>query len=55
MSKNLKNTNTELCIDLKMVTRKPGLMPLGATLNGSLNHDLDYHYTFIETASERKC
>ena len=47
-------TNTEICVDLKLVTRKPGATRMGTNLIGSLTHDDDYHFTFIECASERK-
>lgn len=57
MKKDFQNfmfTNTEVCVDLKLVTRKPGATRLGTNLKGSLTKDEDYHYTFIEDASERK-
>lgn len=40
--------NTELGIDLKLITRTPGRIPVGAYLNGMLTHDGEDHYTFRE-------
>ena len=40
--------NTELCVDLKLLTRKPGRLPIGKILGGSLAHDDEQHYTFTE-------
>lgn len=57
MKKDFQNfmfTNTEICVDLKLVTCQPGATRLGTNLKGSLTKDEDYHYTFIEDASERK-
>ena len=57
MKKDFQNfmfTNTEIGVDLKLVTRKPGATRMGTTLNGTLTKDEDYHYTFIEDASEKK-
>lgn len=46
--------NTELGIDLKLLTRTPGRMPVGAYLNGMLTHDGEEHFTFIQNAFEKK-
>ena len=46
--------NTESCIDLKLMTRQPGRMPVGGCLPGFLTRDGEYHYRFVENASERK-
>ncbi len=57
MKKDFQNfmfTNTEICVDLKLVTRKPGATRMGTNLNGNLVHDKEYHYTFTEEASEKK-
>jgi hypothetical protein len=57
MKKDFQNfmfTNTEICVDLKLVTRKSGATRMGTNLNGNLVHDKEYHYTFTEEASERK-
>ena len=40
--------NTELDVDLKLLTRKPGRLPIGKILGGSLAHDDEQHYTFTE-------
>lgn len=45
--------NTELCIDLKLLTRKPGRMITGKYLCGILTRDNDDHYTFIETLDKK--
>ena len=46
--------NTELGIDLKLITREPGRMTVGNSINCMLTHDGDYHYTAVENAIERK-
>ena len=40
--------NTELCVDLKLLTRKPGRLPVGKGLSGALTHDGEQEYTFVE-------
>lgn len=40
--------NTELDVNLKLLTRKPGRLPVGKILGGSLAHDDEQHYTFTE-------
>ena len=42
-------TNTELNVDLKLMTQQPGRMPVGAYLNGGIRRDGEEHYTFTET------
>ena len=44
--------NTELGIDLKLLTRERGRIDVGAYLAGILVHDGDYHFTFVENAPE---
>ena len=46
--------NTELCVDLKLYTREPGRMPVGAYINGTIEHDSEEHYTFTEGGIEEK-
>lgn len=46
--------HTELDVDLKLLTRKRGRMPVGTHLNGVLTHDGEDHFRFIENASEKK-
>ncbi len=41
--------NTELNVDLKLLTQKPGRMPVGAYLNGVIAHDKEDRYVFTET------
>lgn len=40
--------NTELGIDLKLLTRKPGRLPIGEPLPGILTRDSETHMTFME-------
>ena len=46
--------DTHLCVDLKLLTRKPGRMPMGEYLSGVLARDGEEHFCFIENASEKK-
>ena len=46
--------NTELGIDLKLMTRQPGRMPVGTYLDGVIKRDDDYHFSFVQNALERK-
>lgn len=47
--------NTEPCVDLKLLTRQPGRLPVGDYLDGALTHDGDDHFLFIENATDKKC
>ena len=46
--------NTELGVDLKLLTCRPGRMAVGTCLEGTVVHDNDDHYTVIENAPEKK-
>lgn len=46
--------NTELGVDLKLITRESGRMEIGAFLDGAITHDGEDHFTFIQNASEKK-
>ena len=46
--------NTELCIDLKLMTRQPGRMPVGEYLPGMLTRDGEDHFLFIENGSKER-
>jgi hypothetical protein len=46
--------NTELGVDLKLLTRKAGRMKVGAYLDGTITHDSEDHFTFIQNASEKE-
>lgn len=46
--------DTHLCVDLKVITRKHGRMRVGAYINCMLKRDGEYHFTAVETASEKK-
>ena len=41
--------HTELGVNLKLLTREPGRMPVGAFLYGTIVHDRESHFTFEET------
>ena len=43
--------HTELNVDLKLMTRQCGCMPVGAYLLGSITRNGEEHYTFYETKS----
>lgn len=45
--------NTELGIDLKLITRKPGRMRVNDSINCTLTHDDENHYTAVENALKR--
>ena len=44
--------NTELAVDLKLLTHQPGRMPLKAYFDGVLRRDSEMHFTFIQTLSQ---
>ena len=46
--------NTELDVDLKLVTQKQGRMELGEYLDGMITRDGDDHFTFVENATEQR-
>jgi len=46
--------DTHLDIDLKLITRKPGRMRVGAYINCLLTRDGEDHFEAVETASEKK-
>lgn len=46
--------DTHLGVDLKVISRKPGRMHVGANINCMLTRDSEFHFTAVETASERK-
>ena len=46
--------NTELGIDLKLITRKPGRLGIGKYLDGVITHDGEDHFTFVQNDSEKK-
>ena len=58
MAQNLKFNNfypnTELGIDLKLITRKPGRLGIGEYLDGAITHDGEDHFTFVQNDSEKK-
>ena len=46
--------NTELGVDLKLVTQKQGPMELGEYLDGMITRDGEDHFTFVENATEQR-
>lgn len=46
--------NTEPCVDLKLLTREPGRIPLGNYLDGVITRDAEDHFLFIENATNKK-
>ena len=46
--------NTELGINLKLLTRKPGRLGMGEYLDGAITHDGEDHFTFVQNDSEKK-
>ena len=45
--------NTEVGVDLKLITRKEGQMPLGEMIQGAISHDGEEHFTFVEGVPEK--
>ena len=54
MSKMIFYPNTELGIDLKLMTKEPGRMAVGEYLDGAITHDGEDHFTFVQNDSEKK-
>ena len=46
--------HTELGVDLKLLTREPGRMPVGTMIDGAIVHDDEVHFTFIQNDPEKK-
>ena len=46
--------NTELGIDLKLMTRKPGRLAVGEYLDGTITRDGEDHFSFIQDDSSKK-
>ena len=46
--------NTEPCIDLKLLTRQPGRLPVGDYIDGAITRDDEDHFLFIENATDKK-
>lgn len=44
--------HTEPGIDLKLLTRHRGRLPIGGYLGGVITHDGEGHYSFVEHAGE---
>ena len=58
MAQNLKFNNfypnTELGIDLKLMTKESGRMAVGEYLDGAITHDGEDHFTFVQNDQEKK-
>lgn len=46
--------NTEVSVDLKLLTRRPGRMKDGEMLPGAILRDSEDHFTFMQDALEKK-
>jgi hypothetical protein len=46
--------NTESCVDIKLMTRQPGRMPLGKYLPGMLTRDGEDHFLFVESGDRKR-
>ena len=46
--------DTHLNVDLKLITREPGRMPVGAYLDGAITRDGEDHFCFIQNDAEKK-
>lgn len=46
--------NTELSVDLKLLTSRPGRMQNGEQLPGTITRDSEEHFTFTQDASEKE-
>lgn len=46
--------NTELGVDLKLVTQEQGRMELGEYLDGMITRDGEDHFTFVENTKEQR-
>ncbi len=46
--------DTHLDVDLKLMTREPGRMPVGAYLDGAITRDGENHFSFFQNDAEKK-
>ena len=46
--------DTHLCVDLKLLTRRPGHVAVGTCLSGVLKRDGERHFTLLENDSKKK-
>ena len=46
--------DTHLDVDLKLLTREPGRMPVGAYLDGAITRDGENHFSFFQNDTEKK-
>jgi hypothetical protein len=46
--------NTELGVDIKLMTRQPGRMPVGEYIDGVLTRDGEDHFLFVESGTKKR-
>ena len=46
--------DTQLDVDLKLVTREQGRMPVGGFLDGAITRDGENHFSFFQNDAEKK-
>ena len=46
--------DTHLDVDLKLISREPGRMPVGAYLDGVITRDGEDHFCFIQNDDDKK-
>ncbi|MBO7068718.1 MAG: hypothetical protein J6W52_08575 [Bacteroidaceae bacterium] len=46
--------DTHMCVDLKLITREPGHMPVGAYLDGTITRNGEDQFLFTEKDSMKK-
>ena len=46
--------STHLDVDLKLVTREQGRIPVGAYLDGAITRDGENHFSFFQNDAEKK-
>lgn len=46
--------DTLLAIDLKLLTRRPGRIPVGTFLDGALTRDSENHFLFVQNAAKER-
>ena len=46
--------DTQLDVDLKLISREPGRMPVGAYLDGVITRDGEDHFCFIQNDDDKK-
>ena len=52
--RNRLHPDTHLDVDLKLVTREQGRMPVGGFLDGAITRDGENHFSFFQNDAEKK-